>query len=67
MVARLERRDDLGLVSAHAQLLQQAIASPGPSSPSRNAATACGGCAPTNSATTCPFRNAFTAGMLLTW
>ena len=32
-------------------------------SPSTNARTRSGGSAPTNSSTTCPFRNAFTAGM----
>ena len=64
VVPRLDCVEHLGVVSGLAQLLGQALAGGRPGQPIEEVGDAGGRWTPVNSATTCPFRNALTAGML---
>ena len=67
VVVLFERLDDLGQLPGCLSSASSRSAAVGPVSSSRNCATAAGGCAPTNSRTTSPSRNAFTAGIPWIW
>ena len=66
VVSGLERCEHLRLLTRLPELLEQPLPAVGPNSASRKAPTPCADCTPTNSDTTWPLRNAFTAGMPLT-